>query len=170
MRRSCKPTRRTRKAWLLYGRSLAMLSRWAAAEDAYRHAMALGENSPEVIADHAEMLVLAAGGTVTPAAEAAFRQILANDPSSGIARYYLAIAASQAGEPRRAIDLLQALLADMPADSPLRGQIGQRIAEAAQAAHIPVPELAKGVAPASPVRTRMPSPRWPECRMNSARP
>jgi len=137
------------QGWLLYGRSLAMLNRWAAAEDAYRHAMALGENSLEVTADHAEMLVLAAGGTVTPAAEAAFRQILANDPSSGVARYYLAIAASQAGEPRRAIDLLQALLADMPADSPLRGQIGQRIAEAAQAARIPAPELAKGAAPAS---------------------
>lgn len=135
------------QAWLLYARGLASLSRWSQAEDAYRHAMTLGANSPEIAADHGETLVLAAGGTVTPAAEAAFHQVLADDPGNGIARYYLAMAASQAGEPRQAIDMLQALLADMPADSPLRGQIGQRIADAALAAHIPVPALAKGAAP-----------------------
>jgi len=135
------------QAWLLYARALATLTRWDQAEDAYRHAMNLGAKGPDIAADHAEMLVLAAGGTVTPAAEAAFRQVLADDPGSGVARYYLAVAATQTGEPRRAIDMLQALLADMPADSPLRGQIGQRISEAALAAHIPVPPLAKGVTP-----------------------
>jgi cytochrome c-type biogenesis protein CcmH len=135
------------QAWLLYARALATLSRWDQAEDAYRHAMNLGAKVPDIAADHAEMLVLAAGGTVTPAAEAAFRQVLADDPGSGIARYYLAMAAIQTGEPRRAIDMLQALLADMPADSPLREQIGQRISEAALAAHIPVPALANGVSP-----------------------
>ena len=34
-----------------------------------------------------------AGGTVTPAAEAAFHDVLKADPGSGIARYYLAVAA-----------------------------------------------------------------------------
>jgi cytochrome c-type biogenesis protein CcmH len=37
-------------------------------------------------------------------------------------------------------------LAFLPADSPLRAQIGQQIAGAAQAAGIPMPELAKGTA------------------------
>ena len=126
-----------------------MLSDWDRAEDAYRHAIDLGQTSPDVLGDHAEIMVMQAGGTVTPAAEAAFQQVLKADPGSGIARYYLAIAAMQAGEPRKAIDGLQALLADMPADSPLRPQIGQKIAEAALAAGIPVPELAKGTPPAS---------------------
>jgi cytochrome c-type biogenesis protein CcmH len=126
--------------WLLYGRTLAMLSQWDQAEDAYRHAMDLGQASPDVAVAHAEILVMQAGGTVTPAAEAAFRQVLTADPSSGIARYYLALAAMQAGEPRQAIDGFQGLLADLPAESPLRGQIGQRIAEAARAAGIAVPE------------------------------
>jgi cytochrome c-type biogenesis protein CcmH len=134
--------------WLLYGRSLAMLSQWDQAEDAYRHAIDLGRTDPDVVADHAEVLVLQAGGTVTPAAEAAFRQVLKADPSSGIARYYLALAAMQAGEPRRAIEGFQALLAEMPADSPLRPQLGQKVAEAAHAAGIPVPERAKGAPPA----------------------
>jgi cytochrome c-type biogenesis protein CcmH len=135
-------------AWLLYGRSLAMLNQWDQAEDAYRHAIDLGQTDPDVIADHAEVLVLQAGGTVTPAAEAAFHQVLKADPSSGIARYYLAVAAMQAGEPRQAIEGFQSLLAEMPADSPLRPQLGQKVAEAAHAAGIPVPELAKGASPA----------------------
>ena len=38
----------------------------------------------------------------------------------------------------------------MPSDSPLRAQIGQKIAEAAHAAGIPVPELAKGTPAEAP--------------------
>jgi cytochrome c-type biogenesis protein CcmH len=135
--------------WLLYGRSLATMNRWDQAEDAYRHAMDLGRTDPEVVADHAEVMVMQAGGTVTPGAETAFRQILKVDPNNGIARYYLAVAAMQAGEPHQAIEGFQALLAEMPADSPLRPQLGQKVAEAAHAAGIPVPELAKGTPPAA---------------------
>ena len=141
------------QGWLLYGRSLAMLNQWDQAEDAYRHAIDLGQTSPDVLGDHAEIMVMQAGGTVTPTAEAAFRNILKADPSSGIARYYLAIAAMQAGEPRRAIDGLQALLAELPADSPLRPQLGEKVAAAAQAAGIPVPQLANGAPPAPSSRS-----------------
>jgi cytochrome c-type biogenesis protein CcmH len=133
--------------WLLYGRSLVMLNEWDQAEDAYRHAIDLGQTSPEILGDHAEIMVMQAAGTITPAAEAAFQQVLKVDPGSGIARYYLAMADMQAGEPRKAIDGLQTLLADIPADSPLRAQLGQKIAEAAHAAGMPVPELAKGKPP-----------------------
>ncbi len=148
-RRKLKQNPSDAAGWLLYGRSLAMLNQWDQAEDAYRHAIDLGQTGPDVIADHAEIMVMQAGGTVTPAAETAFRQVLKADPGSGIARYYLAVAAMQAGEPRQAIDGFQALLAEMPADSPLRPQLGQKVAEAAHAAGIPVPELAKGAPPAS---------------------
>jgi cytochrome c-type biogenesis protein CcmH len=130
--------------WLLYGHNLALLSQWDQAEDAYRHAIDLGQTDPDILGDHAESMVMQAGGTVTPAAEAAFKQVLKGDPGSGIARYYLAIAAMQAGEPRKAIDAFQALLAELPEGSPLRAQLGLKIAEAAHAAGIPVPELAKG--------------------------
>jgi cytochrome c-type biogenesis protein CcmH len=135
------------QGWLLYARSLAMLRQWDQSEDAYRHAIDLGQNTPDVLGDHAEVMVMQAGGTVTPAAEAAFQQVLKADPSSGIARYYVAIAAMQAGEPRKAIDGLQALVASLPADSPLRPQLGQKIAQAAQAAGIQTPELAAGTPP-----------------------
>jgi cytochrome c-type biogenesis protein CcmH len=131
--------------WLLYARSLSELNAWDQAEDAYRHAMALGQTGPDVAADHAEALVMQAGGEVTPAAAAAFQQVLKVDPHSPMARYYLGVGAMQAGEPRQAIELFQAVLADLPADSPLRAQLGQKIADAAHAAGIPVPELAKGI-------------------------
>jgi cytochrome c-type biogenesis protein CcmH len=138
------------EGWLLYGRSLAMLNQWDKAAEAYQRAIDLGDKSPDVAADRAEMLVMGAGGTVTPAAEGAFRQVLKDDPGNGLARFYLATAAAQAGEPLKAIEGWQALLADMPSDSPVRGAVGQRIAEAAKAAGVPVPELAKGTAPAQP--------------------
>ena len=134
--------------WVLYGHSLAMLRRWDQAEAAYRKAIALGQNSPDVLGDHAEIMVMQANGTVTPAAEAAFQQVLKADPTSGSAHYYLAIAAMQAGEPRKAIEGFQTLLAQLPGDSPLRPQLGQKVAEAAQAAGIKTPELAKGTPPA----------------------
>jgi cytochrome c-type biogenesis protein CcmH len=138
------------KAWLLLGRTDALLSRWDDAIAAYRQAIALGQTDTGTTAALAEVLVMGAGGTVTPAAEAAFKSVLAADPASGVARYYLGLAASQAGEPRKAIDLWQGLLAEMPADSPMRGQIGARIAEAAGAAGIPPPPLATGTSPAAP--------------------
>ena len=134
--------------WVLYGHSLAMLRRWDQAEAAYRKAIALGQNSPDVLSDHAEIMVMQANGTVTPAAEATFQQVLKADPTSGSAHYYLAIAAMQAGEPRKAIEGFQTLLAQLPEDSPLRPQLGQKVAEAAQAAGIKTPELAKGTPPA----------------------
>ncbi len=143
--------------WLLYGRSLAMLSEWDQAEAAFRRAIDLGQTGPDVIAAHGEILVMRAGGTVTPAAEAAFQQVLKNDPSSGMARYYLALAAMQAGEPRKAIDGFQTVLAGLPADSPLRPQIGQKIAEAAQSAGVAMPELAPGTPP-QPAPSQPPGP------------
>ena len=136
------------QGWVLYGRSLAMLNQWDQAEEAYRHAIDLGQTSPDVLADHAEVMVMQAGGTVTPAAETALQLVLKADPGSGMARYYLAIAAMQAGEPRHAIDGLQALLAELPADSPVRPQLGRQVAAAAQAAGIPMPKLAEGRPPA----------------------
>ncbi|MDE2517214.1 MAG: tetratricopeptide repeat protein, partial [Rhodospirillales bacterium] len=106
-------------------------------------------NSPDVQSDHAEMLVMQANGTVTPVAEQAFKAVLVATPDNPAARYYLALARMQAGEPKRAIEGFQALLAILPSDSPLRGQIGAQIAEAAKQAGIPTPALEKGSGPST---------------------
>lgn len=136
--------------WVLYGRSLSELGEWDKAADAYDHAIALGRNDPMVAGAHAEMLVMQAGGTVTPAAETAFKALLSRAPGDPIARYYLGLARLQAGEPAKAVDAWQELLAELPADSPMRQQLGTQITQAAQQAGLPPPKLAEGRAPAPP--------------------
>jgi cytochrome c-type biogenesis protein CcmH len=135
--------------WLRFARGLSAMGDYARAEAAYKQAIDLGQDGLDVRADRAEMMIMAAGGTVTPAAEAVFEKVLATDPANPMAQYYLALARMQAGEPKRAIERFQALLAVLPSDSPMRAAIGKQIADAARTAGIPVPELAKGTAPAS---------------------
>jgi cytochrome c-type biogenesis protein CcmH len=131
-------------AWVRFGRTSASLHHWDIAADAYRHALALGINTPEVRVGLGEMMVMQAGGIVTPAANETFAALLQDDPKNEVARYYRALAAAQAGQPAEAIRQMQALLADIPEDSAIRAEIATRIAEAARAAGLPVPELARG--------------------------
>ncbi len=130
--------------WLLYARTAGSMRHWDEAVDAYHHAFALGRNGGELQAGYGEMLVLQADGIVTPAAHDAFVAALKDDPKQDVAQYYLALAAGQSGEPEKAISVFQGLLADIPEDSPMREEIGKRIAEAAKAAGLAMPELAKG--------------------------
>jgi cytochrome c-type biogenesis protein CcmH len=130
--------------WLLYARATTVLAQWDAAADAYHHAIALGRTGADVSAAYGEALVMQARGTVTPAAEEALRTALKGDPHNQPARFYLAVSASQAGEARKAIDLLQSLLADLPDNSPMRPEIGKRIDAAAAEAGIPPPPLVRG--------------------------
>jgi cytochrome c-type biogenesis protein CcmH len=130
--------------WVLYARTAGSLRRWGEAEDAYRHAMALGRAGADIQSGYGEMLTLQADGMVTPAAHDAFVASLKDDPANDVARYYLGLAAGQAGEPEQAIREFQTLLAEIPEDSPMREEIGKRIGEAAKAVGLPMPELAKG--------------------------
>ena len=71
--------------------------------------------------DHAalgELQGLAAGGYVTPEAEASFEASLARDRQNGTARFYLGIAAAQFGRPDQAFVIWRALLEQSPASAP----------------------------------------------------
>ncbi len=137
------------EAWLNYARSAADVNQWAAATDAFKRAINLGQDDADTLAAYGEMLTLSAKGNVIPAARAAFAAALAKDPNIETARYYTALAAGQDGDPAKAIAMLQALLADLPANAPERADIGNRIVEVAKAAGLPVPPLAAGK-PAEP--------------------
>ena len=132
--------------WVLLARTESMLGDWQKATEAYRHAVGLGQNGPDVLAGYGEMQVLAAGGIVSPAAHAAFTAVLAADPKNEAARYYLAVADAQAGEDKRAIDRWLALAADLPEDSPMREAIARGVADAAKDGGIQAPALPKGAA------------------------
>jgi cytochrome c-type biogenesis protein CcmH len=113
--------------WVMLGRTLALLQRYAAARGAYARAVALAPNRPDLEAELGEVLVLAAGGVVTPAAETAFARA-GNDPR---ARYYMAEAALQHGDRAKGASLLRALLADAPPGVPWRKLVAQRLAQIA---------------------------------------
>ena len=143
------------QAWLLYARTESLLQDWPKAADAYRHVVDLGTATPDVLAAYGEAQVLAAGGIVPPVAEEAFAKALAADPKNDVARYYTALADSQAGNVHRAIDAWLALAADMPDDAPMRQAIARRVAEAARAGGIDAPPLPKGAPQAGPSDEQM---------------
>jgi cytochrome c-type biogenesis protein CcmH len=130
------------QAWLMLARADASLGQWDKAADAFRRAMDLGQTAPEVQAGYGEMLVMQAQGVVTPAAHDAFAAVLARDARNDVARYYLALAAGQAGEPGQAIQQWQALAADLPPGSRMRTEVEKHVAEAARQAGVAAPALA----------------------------
>ena len=115
------------EGWVLLGRTFTSLGRFAEARDAYDHAITLAPNEPGLHAELGELLVVEAGGNVTPQAETEFAKA-GNDPR---ARYYGAEAALQRGDQRAAKAALKALLADAPAEAPWRKAVEERLAEIA---------------------------------------
>ncbi len=82
----------------------------------------------------ADLLIRAAGGYVSPEAEAALTEVLQRDPGNGMARYYSGLMLAQVGRPDLAFSLWEGLLRDSPPGAPwlppLRAAIGG-VAEAA---------------------------------------
>src|SRR6185312_1942364 len=140
------------EGWVLYARTESMLGDWQKAADAYHRAIDLGLKTPDVFSGLGEMLVLSMDGIVAPSARDAFTAALAADPKNDVARYYLALAAGQAGQGKQAIAAWLQLAADIPQDSPMRDEIARRIAEAAKADGIPAPALPQGAAAAQPAQ------------------
>ncbi len=95
-----------------------------------------------------ELMIYAAGGLVTPEAEAALADAVRRDPKDGSARFYLGLMAAQVGRPDRTFALWKPLLDDGPADASWIAPIRARIQEVADAAGIaytaPVADAGKG--------------------------
>ena len=115
------------EGWVLLGRTFASLERFADARQAYDQAIALAPNEPRLHAELGELIVLTAGGVVTPEAQAEFAKA-GDDPR---ARFYGAEAALQRGDREAAKSALKALLAAAPAEAPWRQAVAERLAEIA---------------------------------------
>lgn len=140
--------------WLLLAQASATQRQWPRSVAAYRRALALLPATPDLLASQAEAITLAASGTVTPAAQEGFAKVVAQDPEHRVARFYLATADAQAGRATAAIAAWQQLAAELPADSPIRGEIARRIADAARAAGIATPALAAAAEDAATPQAR----------------
>jgi cytochrome c-type biogenesis protein CcmH len=103
------------------------LGRFEDAVKAYAKALELLGDSPELREQYGEALVAAAGGTVRDDARQAFERALARDPSRPKSRYYLALAAEQAGDKDRALQIFTKL-ADEAANAPWGPMVRHHIA------------------------------------------
>ena len=100
--------------WITLGQSYMAVGRYMDAVTSFDRALEIRSNLPFVNAARGEALVFAAEGRVTQEARAAFERTLQDDAGEPRARFYLAMAAEQDGEPHKALEGLAALLADAP--------------------------------------------------------
>ena len=141
------------EAWLALAESYIALERYDSAANAYRHAILLAQGRPDLFSVYGESLVLANDGQVTGEARTAFGQALAAAPGEPRARYYLALAEAQAGNPRAALQMWVDLAADSPPDAPWLPILDQRIGATAEelgleaASIMPTPQAGRGPSP-----------------------
>ncbi|MFP4239905.1 c-type cytochrome biogenesis protein CcmI [Rhodosalinus sp.] len=139
---------------MLLARNEAALGNFKAAYEAQERVLEIrgDEANAQNYADYAEMLVLAAGGYVSPEAEAALAAALERDPRNAVARYYMGLMYAQGGRPDRAFTTWDRLLResrpDAPWVEPLRAQLPELAAQAGRVNYeLPA---APAPAPASP--------------------
>ncbi len=126
------------EGYRLLARNEAGLGDFAAAHRAQARVLELLGEAATVAdyADYADLLVLAAGGYVSPEAEAAIREVLERDPQNGTARYYSGLMAAQTGRPDIAFRVWRALLSQSAADDPWVPAIRAQIEELAMLAGV----------------------------------
>ncbi len=117
----------------LLARSEAALGNFRAAYMAQQSIIDIkGEDaSARDYADLADMMILAAGGYVSPEAQLALEETLARDPQNGVAQYYGGLMMAQTGRPDIAFRMWDRLLKESPADAPWIPPIRQQIEEMA---------------------------------------
>jgi cytochrome c-type biogenesis protein CcmH len=118
------------EGWGLLGRSYVAMGRMNDAATAFASAVELTDPpDADLIGEYGETLVAAADGRVVPAAEAAFKQILAIQPDDPRALFYMALAYLEKGDRPGAIEALKALLASAPPKAPWADTVFERIQE-----------------------------------------
>jgi len=102
--------------------------------------------TPEDHLEHTELMILAAGGYVSPETIAALNEVMSAIPENPRARYYAGVALAQYGQPREAYIMWNQLLQEGPANAPwipaIRAAIedlGQQAGMAAQQAPLAGP-------------------------------
>jgi cytochrome c-type biogenesis protein CcmH len=139
--------------YTLLARNEAALGNFAAARKAQERVVELlGDRATATdYADLADVMILAAGGFVSPEAEQVLLQTLNRDPQNGTALYYTGLLYAQVARPDRAFAVWRPLLEQSsPADPwyfPIHGQIeelGLRAGVVYTAPEIPAPAGAPG--------------------------
>lgn len=115
--------------WSRLGRSYMVLNQPDKAVDAYAHAARLKPDDVGLKQQYAEALIEARDtDDLPPQATALLRDVLAAEPQNPEALWYVGISEEAAGHAQAAHDLLTKLLAQLPANAPVRKQVEDRLA------------------------------------------
>ena len=114
---------------ILLARNEAELGDYVAAHKALKRVIEIKGAAAEAsdFSNYADILVLAAGGYVSPMAETALREALQRAPENGTARYYVGLMYAQNDRPDLAFNLWRRLLEDSRADAPWVASIRSQI-------------------------------------------
>lgn len=122
----------------LLARNEAALGNLVAAKDAQARLVAAkgDQATAEDQAALAELMIMAAGGYVSPQAEEVLVRALTLDGRNGTARYYSGLMFNQIGRPDQAFRLWRPLLEESPPEAPWVGPIRAQIQDTAWAAGV----------------------------------
>lgn len=126
----------------------ARLGRFAAARIAKGKAIALkgADADANDYTDYAELMIIAAGGYVSPIAENALGQAIRLDRTHARARYYSGLDLAQNGRPDLALQIWTDLLAEGPPEAPWIAPIRNQIGDVARLAGEAPPRLPDNLA------------------------
>ena len=146
-----------RRGWLVLAPVYARQGQYAKAASAYKNAIRLSDKpDADLYNAYGEALVFAARGRFSPEARRAFAMALKLAPGNPMSRFYLAMAAAQDGDNKKAVAELNRLLADLPPDFAGRKAIERQIARLGGAPRTSTPASSSNGGPsAEQVRQRM---------------
>lgn len=148
------------EGWVLLGRSYLVTREYGKAAEALRQAVGLSQGDARTLAAYGEALTMAASGSVTPDALAAFEQALERMPGEPRARFYIGLSASQREDFEAALRTWVSLEADTPTGAGWEALLKSHIDRVTQESGIDVEalRLAERAKRPPPLAQAVPSP------------
>ena len=139
------------RGWVLLGRSFAAMGDMAKAADAMGRAVPMTDRDPAILADWAELRLMARDGAFTEDIFNDFVEARQRDPALPKPWFYIGLDRAQAGDLKEAAQIWTDLLTISPPDVPYLDAVRQKISEAAadgnfDAAVLQPTEIAKRIA------------------------
>lgn len=127
------------QGWQMLGRSYKVLKKYPEAVSALSHAYDLAKDSPEVVLQYAEALMLANSNNWAGKPDELIKNVLVQQPENLNALWFAAMATAQQGDKPSAVKYLRKMVGLLPADSPDRKELETLIANAGQESVNPAP-------------------------------
>lgn len=115
------------EGWSLYARSLSSLGQLSEAITAYRKVLTLNPKKIQLWAELFETQISNSGGIITKEAKHTIKNILLLNPADPRGRFYGGIAAEQAGEYKKALNIWLTLEKESNSDAPWTQSLSERI-------------------------------------------